>query len=136
MRRARAADADAIFELLGQLTVSYVVTRDEFDALFVDLCTDDRAMLHVVELDGRVRGYALTIVTRMLHVGGESAQLQELVVDADHRGAGLGTALLEAVESDSRARGVRQLVVASRRASQYYSARGFVVTADYLKRVL
>lgn len=83
-----------------------------------------------------MRGYALTAVSPLLHVGGESAQLQELVVDVEHRGTGHGTALLVAVESECRALGVWQLVVASRRAADFYTDRGYVTAADYLKRVL
>lgn len=125
-----------MFGLLSQLTVSYEVSRSEFDPLFAQLCLDDRAVMLVAELDERVRGYALAVVTGLLHVGGESAQLQELIVDEPLRGRGIGSQLLEATETQCRARGVRQLVVASRRASSYYSERGYDVTADFLKRAL
>ena len=135
VRRAQLADAQAVWQLLTQLAVNPAV-RTEFDSLYPDLVHDERMLLLVSEVDGHVRGYALTVVSPLLHVGGESAQLQELVVDAEHRGTGLGTQLLAAVEAECRARGVRQLVVASRRAADFYSARGYTTTADYLKRVL
>ena len=136
VRPARLTDAEPVWHLLTQLAVSFAAVRHEFDALYPALVDDDRMLLQVAEVDGRVRGYALTAVSPLLHVGGESAQLQELVVDSEHRGAGLGTQLLGAVEAECRARGVRQLVVASRRAADFYSARGYTTSADYLKRVL
>ena len=136
IRLASVADADAVFGLLGQLAVSFSPQRTVFDEQFPALVHDERMLLHVAEVDGVVCGYALTVVSPLLHVGGDSAQLQELVVNAEHRGGGLGTALLGAVEAECRARGVRQLVVASRRAAEFYSSRGYTTTADYLKRVL
>ncbi len=136
IRLAILADADAVFGLLGQLAVSFTPERAVFDRQFAALIHDDRTLLQVAEVDGLARGYALTVVSPLLHVGGESAQLQELVVDAEHRGGGLGTELLDAVNAACLARGVRQLVVASRRAAGFYSDRGFGSAADYLKRVL
>jgi GNAT superfamily N-acetyltransferase len=125
-----------VFALLGQLTVSYSVTRAEFDPLYARLRSDEQAVMLVADIDGRVRAYALAIVSVLLHVGGASAQLQELVVDESVRGTGIGTQLLRAIEEQCRHRGARQLVVASRRASLYYSARGYELTADYLNRLL
>ena len=136
VRRARLADSEPVWQLLTQLAVTFPAVRSEFDALYPALVDDERMLLLVSEVEGRVRGYALTALSPLLHVGGESAQLQELVVDSEHRGAGLGTQLLGAVEAECRARGVRQLVVASRRAADFYASRGYTATADYLKRVL
>lgn len=135
IRPALATDADAVFALLGQLAVSFAPDRVAFDAAYPLLVDDDRMLLQVAEVDGHVRAYALTAVSLLLHVGGDSAQLQELVVDEEHRGEGLGSALLVAAEAECRARGVRQLVVASRRAAAFYSDRGYVTAADYLKKV-
>jgi N-acetylglutamate synthase-like GNAT family acetyltransferase len=42
--------------------------------------------------------------------------------------------LVESTERECRARGVRQLTVASRRASGFYERLGYGSTADYLKR--
>ena len=136
IRSAVATDSEAVFGLLRQLAQTYPPDRAAFDAAFPVLVGDSGAVFLVAEVEGTVRGYALAIVSLLLHTNGRSAQLQELVVDQSARGAGLGSALLTQVEAECRATDVRQLTVASRRAAAFYEARGYRTTADYLKRVL
>jgi N-acetylglutamate synthase-like GNAT family acetyltransferase len=136
IRRATLDDADAVYSLLRQLAISYAPDPESFTAAFPQLVADDSAILLVAEEDAAVIGYALAIVSLLLYTNGKAAQLQELVVDENKRGTGNGGALVRAIEMECRARGVRQLTVASRRAAGFYEARGYSTTADYLKRVL
>jgi GNAT superfamily N-acetyltransferase len=135
IRPARANDADVVFTLLNELAVSYLPDRDAFDLTFDSFAVgESNALLLVAEVDGVVHGYALTTISRLLYTNGSSAQLQELVVESSAQGAGLGSLLVEATERECRNRGVRQLTVASRRASGFYERLGYGSTADYLKR--
>jgi len=136
VRAAAAGDADAVFGLLGQLSQSYAPERNAFDVTFESFVADDSyaSLLVAEDADGVVRGYALTTVTRLLYTNGNSAQLQELVVDADVQGNGIGSALLEATERECMSHGVRQLTVPSRRAAGFYERLGYRSTADFLKR--
>ncbi|GAB3606648.1 hypothetical protein GCM10027413_20570 [Conyzicola nivalis] len=135
IRPARASDADVVFTLLNELAVSYLPDRDAFDLTFDSFAAgESNALLLVAEVDGVVHGYALTTISRLLYTNGSSAQLQELVVESSAQGAGLGSLLVEATERECRERGVRQLTVASRRASGFYERLGYGSTADYLKR--
>jgi GNAT superfamily N-acetyltransferase len=136
LRAAEHADSEAVFALLLQLAVTFPPERASFDEVFPTLVDDPDAVLLVAEEGGVVRGYALAIVSLLLYTNGRSAQLQELVVDRKYQGRGLGSRLLELVEQECAARGARQLTVASRRASGFYEARGYGVTADFLKRML
>ena len=136
IRAARLADADAVFGLLEQLALSYTPDRAAFDVTFELFVADDSyaSLLVAEDANGVVRGYALTTVTRLLYTNGNSAQLQELVVDENTRGQRIGTSLLAATEEECRSRGVRQLSVASRRSAGFYERLGYMSTADYLKR--
>ena len=135
IRPARASDADAVFVLLNELDVSYLPDREAFDVTFDSFAEGEaNALLLVAEIEGVVRGYALTTVTRLLYTNGSSAQLQELVVESSAQGHGIGSLLVESIERACRERGVRQLTVASRRASGFYERLGYGSTADYLKR--
>lgn len=135
IRPARASDSDAVFTLLNQLDVSYLPDREAFDVTFDAFAAgESSALLLVAEIDGAVNGYALTTISRLLYTNGSSAQLQELVVEGSAQGNGIGSLLVESTERECRARGVRQLTVASRRASGFYERLGYGSTADYLKR--
>ncbi len=137
IRAARLSDADRVFVLLHQLSSGYAPDRSAFDESFAFLVDEEEAtsVLLVAEDDAeRLTGYALTTVTPLLHINGRSAQLQELVVDNNVRGTGVGTALIEAVEDLCRSLRVKQLTVASRGAADFYERLGYRSTADFLKR--
>jgi len=138
VRPARPADADAVFSLVEQLGAAFVPVRGAFTVTFtaaVEGADDADLFLLVAEdVDGAVRGYALTTVARLLSTNGMSAQLQEIVVDQHARGQDLGTELVHAVEAECIRRGVRQITVASRRAGGFYDRLGCSQNAEYMRR--
>jgi N-acetylglutamate synthase-like GNAT family acetyltransferase len=137
IRQATLADADAIFGLLEQLGSSFRPDRSSFDEAFGDVVReDDDRFLYVADRGRTVVGYALTIVVRPLYTNGLSAELQELVVDENARGAGIGSQLVAMVEAECRLRGARQLTVASSRGAAFYERLDYRSTADFLKKVL
>ncbi|CAN5358158.1 hypothetical protein BH09ACT5_BH09ACT5_05480 [soil metagenome] len=136
IRAARLADADRVYALLEQLEPAYSPDRPAFDLNFPILLDDASTSVLLVAEDAAatVIGYALTTITPLLHANGSSAHLQELVVDDAHRGEGVGTAIVEAVERVCRERAVRQITVASRRSADFYERIGYRSSADFLKR--
>lgn len=136
IRSAVAADADDVFALLRQLSVSYEPDLSAFSQNFPTLVDDAATVILVAAGDSGIGGYGFASLSTLLYTNGVSAQLQELVVDESLRSTGIGTALLEAVEDECRRRGAAQLTVASRRASAFYSDRGYAVAADFLKKPL
>ncbi len=123
--------------LLKQLASSYAPDRVAFDESFAFLVDEQEAtsvLLVAEDATGLLTGYALTTVTPLLYTNGRSAQLQELVVDNDVRGTGVGTALIESIEALCRTLRVKQLTVASRGAADFYERLGYRSTADFLKR--
>jgi len=137
IRSARPGDADTVFALLQQLAESYLPDREAFDETFAGfLDPEAHGFILVEESDeGVVRGYTLTTLSRLMHTNGPAAQLQELVVEESERGKRIGASLVTATEDECRARGARQLTVASRRGAGFYEGLGYLSTADFLKRV-
>jgi len=137
VRAAGSGDANRVFALLKQLGTDYAPDASAFDSTYQGIIDDDSRSSILLVADssaGAVLGYALTTISPLLYINGSSAQLQELVVDDDHRGQGVGTALVEATEAACRARQVRQLTVPSRRSANFYERIGYTSTADFLKR--
>jgi GNAT superfamily N-acetyltransferase len=124
IRSARAEDAAEIARLLGQLGYPAgepAVTRR------LERLGDDR--LFVAEADGEVAGIAQLHVSPSLEYDRPTAKLAVLVVDDNHRNGGVGRALVEAAESDARARDCQLLFLttAERRADAhaFYVRLGF-----------
>ena len=57
---------------------------------------------------------------------GRDALLRSLVVAADHRGLGLGSALVARAESHARARGARTIFLLTTTAEGFFKCRGYV----------
>lgn len=136
VREARPGDEDAIFGLVQQLGHAFPPERAAFDSTIASYLAGEQptVLLYVVDDGDAIRGYALTTIVPLLSTNGASAQLQEIVVDADARGHDYGTQLVQAVEAECVRRGVRQLTVASRRAGGFYDRLGFHESAEYMRR--
>jgi N-acetylglutamate synthase-like GNAT family acetyltransferase len=126
LRDARAADADAIARLLGQLgypTEAGAVVR-RLERLAV---VGDRVL--VADVDGRVAGLAHLQVTPSLERERPVAKIGALVVDEAQHGRGVGRALVRALEDEARLRGCELLFLTSadRRsdAHAFYERVGF-----------
>ena len=136
IREARAGDEDGLFSLVGQLGHALPPVREAFDATIAAYLAGEHPSVHLLVVDdgGSLKGYALTTIVPLLATNGLSAQLQEIVVDADARGHAYGTKLVRAVEAECERRGVTQLTVASRRAGGFYDRLGFHESAEYMRR--
>ena len=141
IRRGQPDDRSAVFALAGQLiTGSIPPAADDFMAAYNNVMRpreDETNVLYVaVDEANRVVGYTLMTVSRLLHAAGLTAHLQELVVDETARGAGIGSALVEANEHDAVERGARQLTMSTSRAGDFYRRLGYNVTAEFYKKIL
>jgi ribosomal protein S18 acetylase RimI-like enzyme len=104
---------------------------------------EGRALLHLARVDGYCVGYALTV----LHPGSDDtfplnagyAELYTLAVLPGSRGSGIGSALLDAVDTALRNRAIANLTVAvmcaNEAAIRLYQRRGFLPGELILYRI-
>lgn len=124
-----------MFGLLAQLGEQYTPDRAVFDSAFQDAVDQsDDHILFVVDEGGQVVGYALATIARLFYTNGDSAQLQELVVEEHSRARGIGSQLVSAIEAECLERGVRQLTVATLKSAAFYERLDYRSTADFLKK--
>lgn len=116
-RRASDAELPAIIELLRQASLP---TRD--------LERPTPAVFWITSDGGRVTGAI------GLERHGADGLLRSLVVDPASRDRGLGGALVDAVERDARASGIRRVVLLTETATAYFARRGYeVASRDSIK---
>lgn len=118
-------DLEQAFEIRRRvfLVEQKVSPDEEFDA-------DDDHALHVLAVvDGRA-----TATGRLL-VGDGYARIGRMAVLADHRGHGVGRAILDELIRVAAERGVRRLVLhAQVHAIGFYEASGFRVSGDVFEQ--
>ena len=138
IRDANTRDIDQMLPLLEQLfsieadfTFSPAVQRRGL-SLMLDGCGKHRAVKLACESNGRVVGMC-TAQTRISTAQGNiSAVVEDLVVDRDFRGQGIGRALLGAIDDWAEHRGITGLsLLADRhntRGLAFYRSRGWQYT--------
>jgi ribosomal protein S18 acetylase RimI-like enzyme len=105
IRRGRRTDYAAVAALCGWPMVDGSPARSVrmFRRTVADLAQD----LYVAEEDGTLLGVVAVSYVRELRLGGQRATLEELVVAAERRRAGVGRRLLDFVIARARRRGAR-----------------------------
>jgi GNAT superfamily N-acetyltransferase len=101
-------------------------------ARYRDWLEDPDAFVLVAEIDGALVGYALVTfhdADDSHRTGDRFAELQSLLVLDDHRGEGIGSALLHAVYERVRARGAEEMIIGvlatNDRVRRLYEREGF-----------
>ena len=135
-REARREDLPAIVALLADDPLGS--TRETLGAELpsaygkafeaIDASPDN--MLVVAEVDGQIAGtLQLTYIPGLTYTGSERAQIEGVRVSSDHRGHGVGQALIGWVIGQARARGCRVVQLTTDRqrpdAIRFYQKIGF-----------
>lgn len=127
IREAKAADADLIASLSAQL--GYPTDAATIERRLRDIALHLAGVVLVAELDDTVSGWAHVLPQRHLELD-PHAELAGLVIGERARGAGIGAALLRAVEAWTCDHGYNELVVRSNiireSAHRFYLREGYV----------
>ena len=139
MRPPVPSDAPALAALAGEL--GYPTSAEALLGRLAALNPTDAAVIVATDADDQPTGWCHVEIRRTL-VEPVSALIMGLVIGEDHRSTGIGADLLAAAERWARARGCRQLVVATRitreRAHRFYAREGYEVskTSYFLTKAL
>lgn len=140
IRRGQAEDAKAVFDLARQFTTGREpIGGDDFTVAYDNVLRrrdQETNVLFVAERDGVVAGYSLMTVSRLLHAPGLTAHLQEIVVNSEARGNGIGDRLIAANEHYCMGRGVRQLSASTASFGSFYHHRGFEAVGQHYRKIL
>lgn len=139
IERATAGDAPAVVRLIAQLRelegLTEPVSADAVRAYIED--PDTVVLLAEDEESGEVVGLlSLRVMADLFH-GGTTALVQELVVDEDHRGTGIGGALLDVAVELAFDQGCLEVSVTTGEENEagqaLYRSRGFEQDGVYFE---
>lgn len=136
IRRATAADADAIWPLTREFAASFTPDRNAFDKTFAALVERDDAFLAIGTTASGAVGYVLAVAHPTLFANAPVVWVEELMVSEVERRSGIGRALMDAVETWARDRGAAYVSLATRRASDFYLALGYDESATFFRKLL
>lgn len=129
LRAASVTDAAALAALLQQLAPQEPHPDAKLLALRLTELPTNCAVL-VAERDGKLLGTCtLNLIEHLAHNFARSAVLEDVVVDADARGLGIGRALMDKAVERARSWGCYKLALSSNQsreaAHRFYEQQGF-----------
>jgi len=136
IRRADESDMGAVFPLVVEFGTSFVPERGRFDQAFRRVLTDENACVLVAADREKLEAYLLGFEHESFYANGPVSWVEEVAVTAPVRGIGIGRALMNIFEEWAASRGACLVGVATRRASEFYSALGYDESAAYFLKVL
>jgi GNAT superfamily N-acetyltransferase len=136
VRRAAAADADAVLALTTWLSTSFVVEEAAFRASFEETLGRPDMCVLVAESNEGVFGYLAGFDHPAFRANGRVAWVDELGVAEAHQRSGAGRALMQAFEEWARGRKNALVALATRRAGPFYEAIGYEESAAYYRKFL
>jgi GNAT superfamily N-acetyltransferase len=136
IRGAGAGDADAVAALAHELAQSFPFSRVTFDLSFPALLAAEDTCLLVAVAGEECVGYLLGFAHLTFYANGSVGWVEEVLVRQEHRGHGVGRALMNAFEAWARERGCALVALATRRAAPFYLALGYQESAAYLRKLL
>lgn len=140
IRSTQPQDFEEILPLLKQLwpanPIDMQAARDIFNR---GLASDRRAYLCAC-LGEKIIGFGTLMIRDCLWLQGDVGYICDLVVSQEHRGSGVGTALVERAVQIARQRGCRRVELDSGfhrlEAHRFYVRRGFEKRAFLFSRIL
>ncbi|MGB1111225.1 MAG: amino-acid N-acetyltransferase [Gammaproteobacteria bacterium] len=116
IRRASIDDVGGILELIGPLEANSTLVRRSREQIELGI-----GEYWVIDRDGMI------IACTAIHCFEDesTAELACLAVNPDYRGDDRGDQLLETIESEARARGMRDLFILTTRSAHWFQERGF-----------
>lgn len=149
IRQATQADKDAVFELLIELKRSgyeemgvdfeAISVTDKVDELYADFIGKPGSYLLVAEDKGVIVGICVAYEVPKIIEGRMRMVIEEMVVKPDIRGTGIGSKLIEEIETIAKRRGIVHIKVTTGtrlKANSFYQRHGYALFENAYRKDL
>ena len=136
IRPYSASDAEAIVQVIvGYRAEDHgrVADSDAIGAALASFASSTQDRILVAELAGELVGYVAFHFVPFPMLQGLEVYISDLLVAADARGTGVGSLLLQSVETEARARGSVRLMLNNHKTDASY-IRGFYRNHEFRER--
>ncbi|OHS99339.1 acetyltransferase, GNAT family protein [Tritrichomonas foetus] len=129
IRQATPADKDYIIMCVRKLTKIVLGTKSlpyniNIENTFDEMIKDPGCHMFIAEENGKKLGGAVTTIQNMLHMGGKFLYIQELLIEDEARGKGVGGKMLKFIEDYSKEQGCLALELQQPpETTKYHEAR-------------
>ncbi|WP_372660765.1 GNAT family N-acetyltransferase [Cohnella sp.] len=135
-REATLQDEDEVFRLAANLATSFILNKERFSQIYLDIINNSNADLIVAQIDSKIIGYVLVFHHSTFYANGVISWVEELFVLEEHRRKKIGQKLMVLIEEQAQDRGSKLIALATRRASEFYKSIGYTESASYFKKIL
>lgn len=136
IRRAVFEDRGSVRELLSQLNHPLGIEENLFTKVFEQLLEEKNSIVLVLEESSKILGYISGSYQLALYAQRSVGFIDEIVIDEEKRGAGLGTQLVAVFEEELEKEGCVLVSLATVGAKPFYAGLGYKGKATYLKKSL
>lgn len=139
VRPATRSDVAAIRALLVELGYADLATDGALESTLEAVLADRERRVWLAERAGRSVGMISISIRPQLRLAGLLLVIEELVVQDEARGSGIGTTLLEIARNEALRLGVRRVELVTNRSRpayrrRFYAERGFTEVDSALMR--
>ena len=136
IRPATLDDANQLYLLAQEFASSFEIKQAPFEESLREIIRDQQALLLVLEGNGLILGYCMGFAHKTFFANGAVAWLEELFVKSNCRKLGFGKLLVTEFELWSIQKEAKLVALATRRASEFYQAIGYELSAEYYRKIL
>ena len=127
------SDMGPVIALLKAIS-PYQPPEEIYDEIFLEFIGQQNVFSVVAELDGIVVGYGVMIMERKIR-GGKLGHIEDIVTHPNHRGKGIGRALIDVLSTRAFGLGCYKVALhCSEENTGFYERCGFVTSGTALQR--
>lgn len=137
IRAAGPDDLDEVYRMICALS-NETFDRQAFSRVFAHNLSNPDCFYYMATTGDRAIGFISLHIAQLLHHNGAVGEIQEFYIDPDYRGKGVGKLLMNEVNLQASAQGIKSLEVASnkRRTENVtvYERLGFTLSHNKFTR--